>query len=408
MPVEFMNTTLENGLRIVAEVDEHAHSAAMGFFVKTGARDELPRQMGVSHFLEHMMFKGTDKRSASDVDRDLDDIGARSNAWTSAELTAFHAHCLPQHLAAAEDVLSDILRPSLRVEDFEDEKPVILEEIAMYADQPSWQLYERTLEVYYDQHPLSHRVLGTNETVSQLQRDEMMAYFQQRYSADNTVVALAGKIDFQDMVGRIKGHCGGWSRTDAARTYAPFTPLENRFTDTDASLNRHYACMVAPAPPVQDDRRYPAMMLAHILGHFEGSRLYWALVEPGLAEEAQCHYDGRDGCGEFMHWICCRPEDAEQCEQVLLKTIDELTASLCEDDLARVRSLAATSVTVAGEMPAGRMQRLGRIMATAETYRSLDQELEQIHAVTLDDLLEVATAFPMSPIVTGHRTPTSD
>lgn len=405
MPVEFLDTTLENGLRIVAEVDEHAHSAAMGFFVKTGARDETPQHMGVSHFLEHMMFKGTETRSASDVDRDLDDIGAHSNAWTSAELTAFHAHCLPQHLAAAEDVLSDILRPSLRVDDFEDEKPVILEEIAMYADQPSWQLYERTLEVYYDQHPLAHRVLGTNETVSKLQRDEMMAYFQQRYSADNTVVSFAGKIDFEAMVDRIKAHCGDWLRTDATRIHTPFEPTPNRFVDIDPSLNRHYGCMVAPAPSLQDNRRYPAMMLAHILGHYEGSRLYWALVEPGMAEEAQCHYDGRDGCGEFIHWICCSPDSATQCEHILLETIDGLIESLNEDDLARVRSLAATSVTIAGEMPAGRMQRLGRLMATVGTYRSLDHELEQIHAVTLEDLLEVATMFPMRPIVAGHRTP---
>lgn len=405
MPIQYRETTLENGLRIVAEVDPKAHSAAMGFFVKTGARDEESKLMGVSHFLEHMMFKGTEQRTATDVDRDFDDIGARHNAWTSSELTAFHAHCLPQHLSSAASVLSDILRPSLRVEDFEDEKPVILEEIAMYADQPFWQLYERTLEDYYGHHPLSHRVLGTNDTVSAMQRDEMMQYFQQRYSADNTVVAMAGNLEFDALVEQISGHCGAWIRTDTSRKYPEFSPVESRFTDVDETLTRHYTCMVSAAPGAQDDRRYAAMILAQILGHHEGSRLYWSLVEPGLADEALCQYDSRDGCGEFIHWFSCSPDRAQECETVFLRTIEELLESLTEDDLSRVRSLAATIVTVAGELPAGRMQRLGRDMATVGSWKSLDEELERIRAVTMNDLLEAADAFPLRPIVVGHRTP---
>ena len=408
MAIQYRETTLDNGLRIAAEIDPTAHSAAMGFFVKTGARDEDARLMGVSHFLEHMMFKGTEQRTAAEVDRDFDDIGARHNAWTSSELTAFHAHCLPQHLASAADVLSDILRPSLRVDDFEDEKPVILEEIAMYADQPFWQLYERTLEAYYGAHPLSHRVLGTNDTVSAMQRDEMMAYFQQRYSADNTVVALAGQLDFDAVTAQIADSCGAWIRTDTARRYPEFAPAEHQFTDTDATLTRHYTCMVSPAPGAQDDRRYAAMILAQILGHHEGSRLYWALVEPGLADEALCQYDSRDGCGEFIHWFSCSPDTAEQCESVFLQTVDALLESLSEDDLARVRSLAATAVTVAGELPAGRMQRLGRNLSTIGTWSSLEEELDRIHAVTMRDLLETAEAFPLRPLVIGHRTPNSE
>ena len=408
MAIQYRETTLENGLRIVAEVDPTAHSAAMGFFVKTGARDEDTRLMGVSHFLEHMMFKGTERRNAADVDRDFDDIGARHNAWTSSELTAFHAHCLPQHLPAAAEVLSDILRPSLRVDDFEDEKPVILEEIAMYADQPFWQLYERTLEAYYGSHPLSHRVLGTNESVSAMQRDEMMAYFQQRYSADNTIVALAGHLDFDALAEQITDHCGAWARTDTARRYPEFAPVNSRFTDTDETLSRHYACMVAPAPGAQDDRRYAAMILAQILGHHEGSRLYWALIEPGLADEAVCQYDSRDGCGEFIHWFSCSPENAQHCETVFLDTVEALLDSLTVDDLARVRSLAATAVTVAGELPAGRMQRLGRTLSTLGTWSSLEDELARIHAVTMNDLLETAAQFPLRPIVTGHRTPNAE
>ena len=195
MAVEFKQATLANGLNVVAEVDPSAHTAAIGFFVKTGARDEDPAVMGVSHFLEHMMFKGTDTRSAEQVDKDFDDIGADHNAYTSGEMTAFWAHALPEHLPRTEEILSDILRPALREKDFDDEKSVILEEIAMYEDQPFWVLFERVMEAYFRTHPMAHRVLGTRDTIESMQCRQMQTYFAQRYAPDNTVVAMAGGLD---------------------------------------------------------------------------------------------------------------------------------------------------------------------------------------------------------------------
>ncbi len=219
MPVEFRRTTLPNGLEIIAEVDADAHTAAAGFFVKAGARDEDPAVMGVSHFLEHMMFKGTARRTAEQVDRDFDDIGADHNAFTSGEMTAFWAHALPDQLPRVVEVLADILRPSLRQADFDDEKSVIIEEIAMYDDQPFWVVYEQTTERFFGAHPLSHRVLGTRDTVAAMQRDQMQAYFDGRYSADNTAIALAGRLDFDAVADQLAGYCGDWVKTDALRVY---------------------------------------------------------------------------------------------------------------------------------------------------------------------------------------------
>ena len=161
MPVEFKHARLDNGLTIIAEVDPSAHSAAVGYFVRTGARDEPTPQMGVSHFLEHMMFKGTDKRSAERLNQDFDRLGARNNAYTSAELTCFHATVTPDRLTDVNDVLADMMRPALRDDDFTTEKGVILEEIAMYDDNPFWVLYEHAMEKFYGKHPIGHRVLGT-------------------------------------------------------------------------------------------------------------------------------------------------------------------------------------------------------------------------------------------------------
>jgi len=160
MPVEFKQATLDNGLTIIAETDPAAHTASCGFFVKTGARDEASAVMGVSHFLEHMMFKGTERRTPDDVNREFDEIGARYNAFTSAEMTAFHAQVLPEALPQATDILADILRPALRESDFTDEKGVILEEIAMYKDEPFWTLYEELTARRYGAHPLATACWG--------------------------------------------------------------------------------------------------------------------------------------------------------------------------------------------------------------------------------------------------------
>jgi predicted Zn-dependent peptidase len=397
MAVTYRETTLDNGLRIVAEIDDDAHTAAAGFFVKTGARDEAASYMGVSHYLEHMMFKGTERRNADDVNREFDEIGANYNAYTASEMTAFYAHVLPEYLERGVDLLADIMRPTLRVEDFETERGVILEEIAMYKDQPFSVAYEEVMEKYYGDHPMSYRVLGTDETIKALTRDQMKAYFEDRYSADNTVVALAGQIDFEAMTEKIRTMCGHWQRTGADRTNGEAPRHPGMHVKIDPKLNRTYAIGLAPAPAAQDPRRYAAAMLSRVLGESEGSRLYWALVETGLAEAAEVAYESHDGMGDFLFFTVTTPERTEQAWRTIDEESSRLIDSLEEDDLTRLRNRMLTSVTVQGERPAGRMQRLGRRMTYFDDYRSLEEELEQINAVTLDDLRAVYEAYPLKP-----------
>lgn len=406
MSVQFHHRKLPNGMTVVAETSRDAHSAAVGFFVRTGARDEAPPLMGVSHFLEHMMFKGTARRSADDVNRDFDAIGAKYNAYTTAELTCFHAQTLPERLGDATDILADILRPALRGDDFDTEKNVILEEIAMYKDNPFWVLYEETIARRYGRHPLAHRVLGTTETVGALARDQMQAYFDSRYSADNTVVALAGRLDFDACVAHVERLCGSWRATTPSRDAAtPAPPSEERFTLRDAKAGRAYWLRLAPAPSLADPRRYAAMMLALVLGGPDSSRLHWALIEEGLADEAQAGYDPHDGCGDFYVFFSCDPERVAQVEAVVERELAGLMASLTEDDLTRLRNKLATSVTLAGERPSGRMQRIGRLWTYLRSHITLEEELAAINAVSLDDLRAVHAAYPLRPSMTGLLTP---
>ena len=406
MPVTYEHTTLENGLTIIAEIDPDAHSAAGGFFVRTGARDETPELMGVSHFLEHMMFKGTDRRSADDINREFDEIGAKYNAYTSSEMTVFHGQTLPELFPRCLDLLSDMMRPALRDDDFNQERHVILEEIAMYKDNPFWVLYDEMNPRRYPDHPLGHLVLGTNDTITAMQRDQMRTYFDDRYSADNTVVSLAGRLDFEAAVKQIADLCGSWQNTGADRdTAEPAAPADT-FELTSDRVSRGYTLSMSPAPAYADPRRHAAGLLAQALGGGGGnSRLHWALIEPGLADECEASYDPHDGGGNWFVYACCDPAKLAEVEGILDTEIAGLLDNVTDDDLARLRSKALTAATLAGERPGGRMQRLGRLWTYLGTRISLEDDLAALDAVTLDDVRAVYEAFPFAPRVTGRLMP---
>ena len=407
MAVIHHRAVLDNGLQISAEVDAEAHTAACGYFVCTGTRDEDVVDTGVSHFLEHMMFKGTEKRSAEEVNLAFDELGVNNNAFTTQEMTAFYVHSIPDVFSQALEVLTDIMRPSLRESDFNDERGVILEEIAMYEDQPFWRLYEKTMEEHYGGHPLSRRVLGTGETIRDLKRARMVEYFGQRYSADNTTLAIAGNVDFDAVVKQVSDLCGGWERTNTVRQY-PEVELRNReLTIEDERAARQYLIMISPAPSLQDEDRYAASMLANLIGDTEGSLLYWALVDPGIAEEAQAGYDGRDGLGDMFVYASCSPERSDKVESIINDQLDRCLELITEDDLERLRNKTATGVTIGSERPLGRMMRLGRMAMYygPDEYRTLDEELARIQSVTFDDLRRVYEAYPFKPRTVGRLQP---
>ncbi|MEM0983470.1 MAG: pitrilysin family protein [Planctomycetota bacterium] len=405
MAIQFKEKTLSNGLTIIAEVEPAAHSAAVGFFVKTGARDEDTRLMGVSHFLEHMMFKGTDELSADDVNRGFDDLGARNNAFTSNEMTCFYAHVLPEHLLPATELVAKMMRPALRQDDFDTEKNVILEEIAMYEDNPFWVLYEEAIDRHYRPHPLRHRVLGTKESITDLKRDEMMGYFTQRYSADNTVVSLAGNLDFDRACDAVERLCGDWDRTGADRDNTAPKVSREKFEMFDDKVSRGYLLGIADGPSAQDDRRYAATLAAQVLGAGGNSRLHWALVETGIAEEAMAAFDAHDGCGNTYVYASGEPDRLAPIADAIDKEIAELPGNFEADDLERLRSKALTAATVGGEKPHDRMQRLGRLWTTIGEYRPLEEELDKLAAVTVEDCRKVAEEFPLSDATRGTLRP---
>src|SRR5947209_3332213 len=312
-PLRFHSHQLSNGLQIIGETSPSARSVALGFFVRTGARDETAGVSGVTHFLEHMVFKGTPHRTALDVNRDFDKIGANYNAYTSEENTVFYAAILPEYLPQAVDILTDILRPSLRDEDFDVEKKVIIEEIGMYEDQPMWCAYDHARKTFFADHPLGNSILGSKESVAELARDQMQAYYDRRYVAGNITLAIAGNFNWPDIVALAERHCGGWPKGGAARTGirpSPFTQSVKALPRTKVA--QEHMLIISPGPGANDPLRYAADTLAMIVGDDSGSRYHWALVDPGLVESADMGFHDYDGAGAYYTSLSCEPESTAE------------------------------------------------------------------------------------------------
>lgn len=269
----------------------------------------------------------------------------------------------------------------------------------MYADQPFWVGYEAMMERLYAGHALSHRVLGTKESVGALTRDQMASYFSARYSADNTVLVAAGNIDFDELVREARALCAHWTPEKPQRVRTPWTPGRAEATITLPNTARAYVLLAMPAPSIQDDLRYAAGILMHVLGGGDGSRLHWALVETGIAEEASASYDGHDGTGDSTLFAVCDPDKVGEIESILRRELGTLVASMTEDDLLRARSRIATGAAAAAERPNGRMFRLGTLWCYGAEYIPLEDEVDRISRVTLDEIRECCARFPLVPTV---------
>ncbi len=387
--------TLPNGLTIVGEHNDAAQSIAVGFFTRTGSRDETPEISGVSHFLEHMMFKGSERRSAEDVDREFDEMGARYNAFTSEENTVYFGAVLPEFQSRLIDLLSDMLRPSLRQEDFDTEKKVILEEIAMYKDRPHFVVYTLARETYHHGHPLGNSILGSTESISALTRDQMMEYFGRRYAPNNMVIVLTGNYDWEAAARQIEQACGSWQPGDNSRTLSRPQVLPLEHMQADPKRDRVYLCAVAPAPSAQDETRYAAQVVAEVIGGGEGSRLHWALVHPGIADSADISYDAEDGAGAFYVFATCDPERTTEVIDLVRSTLQTIqTEGVTGDELARARRKIASGLVLRAETPMGRLTSVGFDWVYRKRIEPLDTTVDRLLAVGSDEVEALLREHP--------------
>jgi predicted Zn-dependent peptidase len=398
--LEFHHKVLSNGLNIIGEHSPSARSVALGFFVRTGSRDEAPEVSGVSHFLEHMVFKGTPNRSAFDVNRDFDKIGAQYNAFTSEENTVFYAAILPEYLPQAVDLLSDILRPSLRDDDFDMEKKVIIEEIGMYEDQPMWCAYDLAKKNFFADHPLGNSVLGTVQSVGGLQRDQMHEYFRRRYVAPNITVSVAGNFSWPHIVELIEKHCAHWPTGSAPRQdIRPAPPRAAFQVVPKAKVVQEQIFAISPAPSASSPMRHAADTLAMIVGDDSGSRFYWALVDPGLADSADLSFHDYEGAGSFFASMSCEADTTEDNLAIMREILDEVQKKgITQEELSQAKNKILSRVVRSSERPMGRMQALGMSWTYLGTYRSVDDEFKAFDAVDMKKVQEVIEMYPFDQL----------
>jgi predicted Zn-dependent peptidase len=403
----FHRTQLPNGLQIIAEANPDAHSFAAGFYVNTGSRDESADVNGVSHFLEHMMFKGSGKHTWEDVNRVFDEMGANYNAYTSQENTAYFANVLPEFTQAAIEHLSSLLRPAIRQEDFDTEKKVILEEIAMYLDDPGHRIYESLMETHFGKHPLGMSVLGSADTVRKLQRRQMVEYFRRRYGPGNTILAAAGKLDFGRLVEIAQKYCGQWEPSESPRSQPAPVFQSHMKSMVDAKLNRQYTMGLTPGPSAQDERRFAARVLADVIGDAEGSRLYWALVDNAIAEDADFGFYPHDGCGSFYVSLTTDPDRADEALKIARAELKRVKTDLTEAEVERAKNKIASGIVLEGEVPMGRLRAIAGQWLYNKSYRSLETDMQTLLAIKPESLRDLMREFPFEPMTIVSLGPAS-
>ncbi len=395
--MEFRRAALPNGLEIVAECTPGAYSAAFAFFVQTGSRDETDEVSGVSHFLEHMAFKGTHRRSSADVNRELDEIGSNSNAYTSEEQTVYHATVLPEYQQRVVELLSDMLRPALREDDFNTEKKVILEEIAKYDDQPPYGAHDKCMSAFFSPHPLGRSILGTAASIESLTADQMRAYFEARYSPSNMVLAAAGNIDFDQLVADAAQWCGEWPRHDAPRVTPRAGSRASFHLLRKDSAKQQYTLELGALPAAADHDRFAARLLSTIVGDDTGSRLFWELVDSGEAEFAGMSNYEYQGTGVFSTYLGCPPENSRE----LWSRMDALLADVqangvTDEELQRAKAKLCAQIVLSAERPASRLFSVGNNWIQRRVYRTVRETVELYRAVTLADLRRLLEAYPLT------------
>jgi predicted Zn-dependent peptidase len=398
--VRFLHERLPNGLDVIAEVGDAAVSTSVGFFVATGSRDESDAVWGVSHFLEHMVFKGTPEISGDEINRRFDAMGAGVNAFTSEEDTVYYASVLPERQGEAVDLLARMMRPALRTADFDTEKLVILEEIRMYDDQPPFGADDRCRAAFFGRHPLARNVLGTIESITALDADAMRDYHRRRYAPGTLVLAASGAVDFPALVESARRLCGEWPtvaeapRLGAAPPRAADRQAMERIHRPAATLD--YAVRMVAGPGENHDDRYAARLLAVLLGDSSGSRLYWSLVDTGEAEHASCqHHDFLDA-GLFVTQLSCDAADIGR----LLARIEEvygetMAGGIAAAELERARNKLASRVVLGGEKPLRRLFDVGLEWSHARTYRSVADALRLVESLSPADLDRVLHEWPL-------------
>ncbi|MFZ7104653.1 MAG: M16 family metallopeptidase [Peptococcaceae bacterium] len=390
---QYNKSVLSNGIRVVSENIPYVRSVAMGIWVGAGSRFENEEYSGISHFLEHLFFKGTEKRSAKDIAESLDAVGGQLNAFTTKEYTCYYAKVLDEHFDLALDVLADMFYNSKFLEkDIVKEREVIIEEIKMYEDTPDELIHDVFSQTIWQGHPLGRPVLGTEETISKFTRNDFLKFIQNHYVPENIVIAVAGKFEHAKLLEALE-NLFGKSRTGPVEK-CPFPPhnhsqVQNFYRD----IGQVQICLGSPGLPQDHPQIYPLYILNSVLGGGLSSRLVQEVREErGLAYSVYSYHSSFSDAGLFTFYAGTRPDNYEQVIKLIFKEAFSISADgIAENELKKAKEQLKGNLYLGLESVGSRMTRLGRSELSLNRLITPEEVAKNIDEVSLGQVKELAS-----------------
>ena len=384
-------TTLDSGVRVATEAMPSVRSIALGFWIRAGSRDEGDEQAGISHFLEHLLFKGTDRFSSLEIDEAFDAMGAEVNAGTGKETTSVYSRFLDGHLERAFDLLQDmVLHPAYP--DIDSERQVVIEEIAMYEDEPQDKVHDVFAGALFGEHPLGRPIIGRAEVVSSVPVPNIAAWHDSRYVPGGIVVAAAGNVDHDQLVGLVEKAFNGAPPAAAPADLVAPAGAGDRLRFHRKDTEQYHLCLGAPGIPRGDDRRFALRILDTILGGSTSSRLFQEVREKrGLAYSVYSYTSHYADTGQVAVYVGTRPDNVGEAFEVIGVELRRLIEDgVTADELERARDNVKGRTVLSMESTSTRMNRLGSSLLMGVPLLTVDEVLAAFDAVTLDDVTDLA------------------
>ncbi len=389
----FDHWTLENGLHVVGERLPYLRSVSIGVWMRVGSMMETPAENGLSHFLEHMVFKGTEKRSTRDIAEEMDAVGGQMNAFTGKDCTCFYAKVIDEDLPLAVDILSDMtLHASLDETEFNKERGVILEEISMEEDSPEDVVHELLSRIQFGDQAAGMPILGPAEQIAAYTRDDLANYRARHYHPENCVVALAGNYDPEQVLALMQQYFGEWKKSGQRQTVPPMQPIPGQKAAREKDTEQLHICLGYPGTFLGSDELYPMSVMNNLLGGAMSSRLFQKIREEmGMAYSIYTYPSTYVGCGTFAVYAGVSPKNGHAVLDETLKQLDLLCRDgVAEKEFREAKNQLRGSYLLGLESPGSRMQSMGRGQLHLDRCMTPEETVAKIEAVTIESVNAVA------------------
>ena len=387
--------TLPNGLRVIGERLPYLRSVSIGVWLRVGSMMEMPQENGLSHFLEHMVFKGTEKRTTRQIAEEMDAVGGQMNAFTGKDCTCFYARVIDEDLPLAVDMLADLTcHATLDAGEFDKERGVILEEIAMDEDSPEDLVHELLSQAMFGEQSLGQPILGTSELISHYTRQDLFNYRARHYTPQTTVVALAGNYDPKQVEELLLEHFGSWQNDAPRIDLPPMAPYAGKHAAREKDTEQMHLCLGFPGVGYGSEGIYPQAVLNNLLGGAMSSRLFQRIREElGMAYSIYTYPNTYLGCGTFAIYAGVNPRNGEKVlEEIRAELKHLLDEGITEKEYREARQQLRGGYLLGLESPGGRMQAMGRSMLLLNQSVTPAETIRRIEQVTMDSVMDYARA----------------